>query len=98
MSRKKKKVSKNILKPNNWYMIRFLDHAIGSGSVLTEICGYVYEGSEKEDEIVFLYWRILGESKETEENNREPLTIVKSTIKRKKRISSFEEDDEKRKK
>ena len=87
---------KPMFKVDSWYMIQFLDHAIGKGSVLTEVCARSYEGCEKEDTVVFTYWHVVGEDEETTKDNMEPLSIVKSTIKRKKRIPSFAEDDAKR--
>ena len=100
MKKRKTDVSKpkKMFKVDSWYMLQFLDHAIGKGSVLTEVCARTYEGCENEDTVVFTYWHVVSESEETTVNNREPISIVKSTIKRKKRISCFAEDDAKRKK
>lgn len=64
------------------YCIHFLDHCKGNGALLCEITAYVI--SEDKTTLYCSWWKVLCDDPETEEINREMVSIVKSTIVKKK--------------
>ena len=66
------------------YTIQFLDHCIGEGGVLCEVTIWI----TKEDKrcVRGTWWRVIGESQETEEDNRQMVTIIKSAITKKRKL------------
>jgi hypothetical protein len=68
------------------YQIEFLDHAMGNGILPCWVVGWVVH--DKADEVILTTWYALG-SKETIEENREYVSIVKCAIKRVKKFSGL---------
>ena len=66
------------LKQGKLYKITFLDHCLGetNGTITCTICGW-YIKSTKYDHI-FSWWRV--ENTEWEEDNREYVNLIQSTI------------------
>ena len=65
------------------YRIEFLDHCTGSDEeILCEVFGRVLK--QTENSVVLSWWNVLNSDKETKDNNREKVTILKSTIKKKR--------------
>lgn len=60
--------------------VRFYDHSLGSPADLIEceVIGRVVKVTQKQ--VVFEYWSILNEDKETEQNNAEQVAVAQSTI------------------
>ena len=66
------------------YTIQFLDHCKGDAKILCEITIWV---TRQDDDFVWgTWWKILGEDKETEDINNEIVSIIKSTITKKRKL------------
>ena len=67
------------------YKIRFRDHVIGKeGSVICEVCGWVLR--ETKEDLILTYWLVDSTDKKLQRDNIEPVTVVKSTIIRSRKI------------
>jgi len=71
-------------KINELYYVKFLDHCIGQEELISETVGWVQ--SESKNSVILIYWRTNSTCKETNEANNERLTIIKSTIVKKRII------------
>ena len=73
-------------KKGSLYKIRFLDHCVGQDeSMLCEVAGWVLK--ETEEIVVVTYWQVISDDKTIVEENIEPVTIIKSTIISKRKLS-----------
>ena len=72
------------------YYISFLDHCLHGdiNGMPTEVAGFVVE--ESDDNIVVSFWEPITKDMEILKENRELMTIIKSTIKRKRKVKRFE--------
>lgn len=69
---------RNQFKIGKKYTIQFWDHCIGSGAVLTEVTLWITK--EDKNTVYGTWWKVLNEESETEEENREMVSIVKSAV------------------
>jgi hypothetical protein len=67
------------------YIIRFHDHCKGEDTIDCEVMLKIIKQDKLS--IVGTWWIIIGENTETEEANTEMMTIIKSTIIKKREIS-----------
>jgi hypothetical protein len=68
----------------DFYIIKFLDHCIGDELIYCEVAGWVLK--EGKESVTLTYWKTNSKDKETEDENTEPLRLIKSTIKEVKRV------------
>lgn len=68
------------------YTIQFWDHCKGDEALLCEVTMWITK--EDKDFVYGTWWRIIDDI-EAEEHNREMVTIVKSTIHKKRALSLF---------
>lgn len=69
------------------YTIQFWDHCVGEDKVLCEVTMWITK--EQKHHVYGTWWRVLTDNEETEENNREMLSIVKSAIVKKRKLASL---------
>lgn len=69
------------------YTIQFHDHCTGSFKVVCEVT--IYVTSEDKTHVYGTWWRVLTDDKEVEEHNREMVSIIKSTIIKKRKMVKF---------
>jgi len=74
-----------VFKKGELYLIRFYDHCIGDTLLECEVVGWVFYDDEKTVRVTF--WHIDDE--EWKGENKEPVTILKSTIIRKKKLTGY---------
>lgn len=68
------------------YKITFLDHCVGEQEVITcEVAGWLIK--ETTEHITVTYWQVVTDDEETARDNIEPVNIVKSAIKRVRKLS-----------
>lgn len=68
------------------YLIEFLDHSIGDEGVITfQLAGWIID--QGPDHIVINTWNMVNGSDECKQNNLERQNILKSTIKRKRKLN-----------
>ena len=65
------------------YCIQFHDHCLEKFKVVCEVTIYITE--EDSTHVYGTWWRILTDDAEVEEANREMVSIVKSTITKKRK-------------
>ena len=75
---------KKVFEVGKKYVIRFYDHCIGDNEILCEIDIWVTK--ETATSVTGTWWRIINDD-EAEKVNREPVTIIKSTIIKKRKLS-----------
>lgn len=75
---------KNQFKVGNKYTIQFWDHCKGSEALLCEVTLWITK--EDKDFVYGTWWRIIDDE-EAEEDNREMVTIIKSTIAKKRSLA-----------
>ena len=69
------------------YMIDFLDHSIGTEeNVMCRAVGWVVE--ESEDFLILCHWDLLVEDQEMRKDNQEKVKILKSAIRKKRKLSA----------
>ena len=66
------------------YTIQFLDHCKGDDTLLCEVTMWITK--EDKNTVYGTWWKVLTNDKETEEINREMVSIIKSTIKKKRKL------------
>lgn len=66
------------------YIIQFHDHCLGDFKVLCEVMIMVTK--EDETSVYGTWWIVVTDDKEVEEANREMVSIIKSTITKKRKI------------
>lgn len=66
------------------YYIKFLDHCISEDHTVIEceVCGWVL--SEDKDRVTLTWWHVSNDA--YRDGNDEPVSIIKSTIKKKRNI------------
>lgn len=69
------------------YSIRFHDHCVGEFEVLCEVTVWVI--SETKTHVYGTWWKVITDDKEVEENNREMVSIIKSTIVKRKKLKDM---------
>lgn len=67
------------------YTIQFMDHCKGDETLLCEVSIWITKEDKKN--ITGTWWRVITDDKETEELNREMVSIIKSTIVKKKKLA-----------
>ena len=68
------------------YYIEFYDHAYGINEAITvKVVGWCIKDTK--EYAVFSSWKVISNDKDIVDNNHEPFTIVKSCIRRKKKLS-----------
>lgn len=65
------------------YTIQFLDHCKGNQTLFCEITAWVVSQDEKA--LYLTWWRVIDTDEETIEENREMVSIIKSTITKSKK-------------
>ena len=66
------------------YTVQFLDHCKGEDTLLCEVT--IYVTGEDKNTLYGTWWRVITDDEELEELNREMVSIIKSTIKSKRKI------------
>jgi hypothetical protein len=67
------------------YKVTFLDHCVGEHEVITcEVAGWLV--SETPDHITLTYWLVVTDCEETRRDNLEPVNIIKSAIKKVRKL------------
>lgn len=75
---------KRQFKVGDKYTIQFHDHCLGEFNVACEVTMYV---TSEDDVFVYgTWWRVLTDDEEVEEANREMVTVIKSTITKKRKL------------
>ena len=69
------------------YTFQFYDHCVGESKVLCEVTMYITK--EDKSHIYGTWWRVLTEDEETEKANREIVSIIKSTIVKKRKLTKL---------
>lgn len=68
------------------YKVRFYDHCIGASDKMTcEVAGWVIK--DESDHVVLSSWVVDTKDTQIKKDNVEPVTIIKSCIIRKRKIS-----------
>lgn len=67
------------------YIIRFHDHCKGSNTIICEVMLKIIKQDKLN--IVGTWWIVIDENEETEEANTEMMTIIKSTIIKKRKVA-----------
>ena len=68
------------------YKVRFYDHCIGSKSEMEcEVCGWIIK--QDDVKVVLTYWHVDTEDTQVKRDNIEPITLIKSCIIRKRKLS-----------
>lgn len=78
---------KSLFKIGEKYCIQFHDHCIGEFKVVCEITIYVTK--EDETHVHGTWWRVITDNHEVEESNREMVSVIKSTIIKKRKQASL---------
>lgn len=66
------------------YTIQFMDHCKGDETLLCEITVWITR--EDKNTVYGTWWRVITDDKETEIGNREMVSIIKSTIVKKRKL------------
>ena len=66
------------------YTIQFWDHCVGEFKVLCEVT--IYITSQDKTHLYGTWWRVITDDKAVEANNREMVSIIKSTIFKKRKF------------
>lgn len=67
------------------YRITFLDHCVGEHNLITcEVAGWLV--SQTSEHITVTYWQVITEDEEVRRDNIEPVNIIKSTIKKTRKL------------
>lgn len=66
------------------YTIQFYDHCVGNFKVLCEVTIWVTKTDRSH--VYGTWWKVITDDKEVEESNREMVSIIKSTIIKKKKL------------
>jgi len=69
------------------YTIQFLDHCKGDDTLICEVTIWITK--EDKTTIYGTWWKIINTDKETEELNREMVSIIKSTITKKRNLAKL---------
>ena len=69
------------------YTIQFYDHCLGDFKVLCEVTIYITK--DLKNHLMGTWWKVLTDDKEVEEANREMVTIIKSTIIKKRKLAQL---------
>lgn len=64
-----------------------MDHCKGSETLLCEVTIWVTK--EDKNNVYGTWWKVITEDKETEELNREMVSIIKSTIVKKRKLHAI---------
>ena len=68
------------------YYIKFLDHSVGlKESMVISAVGWCIKNEK--DYAVFTSWEVESDDQEIIDNNHEPFTIIKSCIKKKRKLT-----------
>lgn len=68
------------------YRVLFLDHSVGMKDMMTiEVVGWCI--ADNKDNVVFTSWMVQSDDEEVVSENHEPFSIIKSCIKRKRKIA-----------
>lgn len=69
------------------YKVTFLDHCIGEDhNVITcEVAGWIIK--DNDEHITLTYWQVVTEDEEVKRDNIEPVNIIKSTIKKARKLA-----------
>ena len=78
-------VSCMVFKDGNLYIVSFLDHCTGDSPVTCVCSGWLYK--QTKECITLANWIPLNVDRETQEENIECITILKSTIKQYKKVN-----------
>jgi hypothetical protein len=67
------------------YKVTFLDHCAGGQEVITcEVAGWIIK--ETPEQITLTYWLVITDDEEVRRDNFEPVNIIKSAIKRARKL------------
>jgi len=69
------------------YTIQFYDHCVGEDDLLCEVTMWITR--ETKTHVFGTWWRVITDNLETEESNREMVSIIKSTIVKKRKLSEL---------
>jgi hypothetical protein len=67
------------------YTIQFHDHCVGEMEVLCEVTIWITK--ETKTHVFGTWWRVITEDIAVEESNREIVSIIKSTITKKRKLA-----------
>jgi hypothetical protein len=68
------------------YRLTFLDHCVGEQDVMTcEVAGWIIK--ETPAHLTLTYWQVLSEDEQVRRDNIEPVNIIKSTIKKSRKLA-----------
>lgn len=66
------------------YTIQFMDHCKGDDALLCEVTLWITKEDKKN--VYGTWWRIITDEEQFEKDNREMVTIIKSTIVKKRKL------------
>jgi hypothetical protein len=69
------------------YCIQFWDHCLGDFKVLCEVTIWITK--EHKSHIYGTWWKVITDDDEVERNNREMVSIIKSTIVKKRKMAKL---------